>query len=222
MNTGSISRGIGFDSYTFRVLKDLEGEVARLSPLLRIQVRAREGQGSNPTSSATRAGARATLGCSSVEERVFGEHEAAGAIPVIPTNVRIADILFCRRCEERDTILRRSMVEVRILPAAPRLSSRASFFSGPEALGYPSTDPAPITCPARSCVEVCATRAATKAGPAGFDSQAACFTGRRSSITEPYIRLGYTEQPSSILLPVLRRGLVTRLDSKSDRAGFNS
>lgn len=81
---------------------------------------------------------------------MFGEHEAAGAIPVIPTKSEsskeqqtrgplearsrihtsraslLASALqvpshICRRCEDRDTILRRSMVEVRILPAAPAL-----------------------------------------------------------------------------------------------------
>lgn len=81
---------------------------------------------------------------------MFGEHEAAGAIPVIPTlrcgplelHYRtlnssepghfvhsVAGLLFlsCRRCEERDTILRRSMVEVRILPAVLVRAEEARF-----------------------------------------------------------------------------------------------
>jgi hypothetical protein len=150
----------------------LEGEVARLSPLLRIQVRAREGQGSNPTSSATRARARATLGCSSVEERVFGEHEAAGAIPVIPTNVRNPDsvsVMPSLRGSRHDSAKidgggsnppggtnagrRGSVSDQTVETSDPERASTlrdsllVCIFSGPKALGYPSTNPAPITCP---------------------------------------------------------------------------
>ena len=66
---------------------------------------------------------------------MFGEHEAAGAIPVIPTKngshfgLSETRTVFCscRRCEERDTILRRSMVEVRILPAVLVRADEARF-----------------------------------------------------------------------------------------------
>lgn len=44
---------------------------------------------------------------------MLGEHDVAGAIPVIPTACKR------HRSEERDTILRRSSAEVRVLPMAP-------------------------------------------------------------------------------------------------------
>lgn len=114
----------------------MEGEVTRVvAPASKTGEGPARGQGSNPTSSAVRRLSRdvaqersACSGNTRPQVRFLSSRRRwCGPIELryrTLTSLELGTssthpVCSCRRCEERDTILRRSMVEVRILPAVP-------------------------------------------------------------------------------------------------------
>jgi hypothetical protein len=107
---------------------------------------------------------------------VFGEHEGAGAIPVIPTKLVSVSVMPSLRGSRHDSAKidgggsnppggtsagrRSSVSDQPVETSDPERAStlRASLFvcifSGPEMLGYPINYPASTTRPGHSYVEV--------------------------------------------------------------------
>lgn len=142
---------------------------------------------------------------------MFGEHEAAGAIPVIPTKKWFS----FRTVRNPDSVL--------FMP-----SLRGTRHDSAKIDGGGSNPPGGTSVGRRSSVPD---------HPVDTSDPERDTTLRASQFVcmlfyGPLV-LGYrlrtssgasrgAPNPSSALRPFLRRGLVTRLDSKSDRAGFNS
>lgn len=145
LNTGQISRrGIGFESYTFRdrdrgELRDrLEGEVTRVVAPASNTGEGPRGSGfESPVFRESSASSREIRHRDVAQERSACSGNTRPQVRFLSSRRRNGShfglsetrtvFCSCRRCEERDTILRRSMVEVRILPAVLVWAGEARF-----------------------------------------------------------------------------------------------